>query len=182
LAEVPLQEATRGKDVILEWLPFELRPEPTPTLRPEDDYLQAAWQNNVYPLAKKLGLEMTLPGVSPQPHTRLAHESMEFAKEHGQANAYAFALFAAFFQHSEDIGKIEVLSRIAGEIGLDAEACRRGLEERSFRERTQDLLRQARLQMVTAVPTFIIGRQRVTGLYPAEVLAQILDEQTGKES
>jgi predicted DsbA family dithiol-disulfide isomerase len=161
----------------LEWLPFELRPEPTPTLRPEDDYLQTAWRDNVYPLAKKLGLEMKLPGVSPQPYTRLAHEGMEFAKEHGKGNEYAHALFAAFFQRSEDIGKIDVLSRTAGVIGLNADEFRRSLEEGAYRERTQDLLRQARMQMVTAVPTFIIGRQRVSGLYPAEVLAQIINQQ-----
>ena len=161
----------------LEWLPFELRPEPTPTLRPEDDYLQTAWRDNVYPLAKKLGLEMKLPGVSPQPYTRLAHEGMEFAKEHGKGNEYAHALFAAYFQSGEDIGKIDVLSRTAGVIGLNADEFRRSLEEGAYRERTQDLLRQARMQMVTAVPTFLIGRQRVSGLYPAEVLAQIINQQ-----
>ena len=161
----------------MEWLPFELRPEPTPTLRPEDDYLQTAWRDNVYPLAKKLGLEMKLPGVSPQPYTRLAHEGMEFAKEHGKGDEYAHALFAAYFQSGEDIGKIDVLSRTAGVIGLNADEFRRSLEEGAYRERTQDLLRQARMQMVTAVPTFLIGRQRVSGLYPAEVLAQIVDEQ-----
>ena len=131
----------------------------------------------MYPLAQKLGVEMKLPGVSPQPHTRLAHEAMESAKEHGKGNEYAHALFAAFFQRSEDIGKAEVLARIAGDVGLDAEAFRHDLEEGKYRERTQDLLRQSRMQMVTAVPTLIIGRQRVSGLYPAEVLSAIVDQQ-----
>ncbi len=174
---MPLEEATKGKDVTFEWLPFELRPEPAPTLRPEDDYLQSAWRNNVYPLAQRLGVEMKLPSVSPQPHTRLAHEAMEFAKEHGKGNEYAHALFKAFFQRSEDIGNVGVLGRIAGAVGLDPEELRRALEEGKYRERTQNLLRQARMQMVNAVPTFIIGRQRVSGLYPAEALAEIVDEQ-----
>jgi predicted DsbA family dithiol-disulfide isomerase len=163
--------------VAFEWLPFDLRPEPIPTLRPEDDYLQTVWRNNVYPLAERLGVEMKLPSVSPQPHTRLAHEGMEFAKEHGKGNEYAHALFAAFFQRSEDIGKPDVLVRIASVVGLDAETFRRALEEGKYRERTGDLLRQARMQMVTAVPTFIIGRTRVSGLYPAEALRKIIDEQ-----
>ncbi len=164
--------------MLFEWLPFELRPEPAPTLRPEDDYLQTAWRNNVYPLAKKLGLEMKLPDVSPQPYTRLAHQGMEFAKDHGQADRFAHALFAAFFQRSEDIGRIDVLRRIAGATGLDAGRFQQALVTGEYRERTQDLLRQARMQMVTAVPTFIIGRQRVSGLYPAEVLAEIVEEQS----
>ena len=158
-------------------MPFELRPEPAPTLRPEDDYLQSAWKNNVYPLARKLGVEMRLPSVSPQPYTRLAHEAMEFAKEHGKGNEYAHALFTAFFQRSEDIGKPEVLGGIARAVGLSEEALRRELDGGTYRERTRDLLRQARMQMVTAVPTFLIGRQRVSGLYPAEVLAEIVDQQ-----
>ena len=154
-----------------------MRPEPTPTLRPEDDYLQSAWRDNVYPLAKRLGLEMKLPSVSPQPHTRLAHEAMECAKDLGKGNEYAHALFAAFFQRSEDIGKLDVLSGIARAVGLDEAEFRRDLVEGKYRERTNDLLRQGRMQMVTAVPTFVIGRQRVSGLYPADVLADIVDQQ-----
>jgi predicted DsbA family dithiol-disulfide isomerase len=157
-----------------------LRPEPAPTLRPEDEYLQTAWHSNVYPLAERLGVEMTLPSISPQPHTRLAHEGMEFAKEHGKGNDYAHALFAAFFQRGADIGNIDVLARIAGEVGLERAEFQRALEEGKYREQTKDLLRQARMQMVTAVPTFVIGRQRVSGLYPAETLAQIVDEQMKK--
>lgn len=157
-----------------------MRPEPAPTLRPEDEYLQTAWHSNVYPLAERLGVEMTLPTVSPQPHTRLAHEGMEFAKAHGKGNDYAHALFAAFFQRSKDIGKIEVLACIAAEVGLDPVELQRALEEGTYREQTKDMLRQARMQMVTAVPTFIIGRQRVSGLYPTETLAQIVDEQLKK--
>ncbi len=162
---------------MFEWLPFELRPEPTPTLRPEDEYLQTAWRDNVYPTAAKLGIEMKLPSVSPQPHTRLAHEAMEFAKDHGKGNEYAHELFRAFFQRSEDIGNPDVLTTLAGRSGLAEQEFRGALEERKYRDRTQDLLRQSRLQMVTAVPTFIIGRQRVTGLYPAEVLREIVDKQ-----
>ena len=162
---------------MFEWLPFELRPEPTPTLRPEDEYLQSAWHNNVYPLARELGVEMKLPRVSPQPYTRLAHEAMEYAKERSKGNEYAHALFQAFFQRSEDIGKIHVLGRLAEEVGLDGDDIRHALENGAYRERTQDLLRQSRMQMVTAVPTFIIGRQRVSGLYLAEALAQIVNEQ-----
>ena len=154
-----------------------MRAEPTPTLRPEDEYLQSAWKNNVYPLAQRLGLEMKLPSVSPQPYTRLAHEGMEFAKDRGKGNEYAHALFRAFFQRSEDIAKLDVLTRLAVEVGMNAEDFREAISASKYKDRTLDLLRQARMQMITAVPTFIIGRQRVSGLYPADVLKQIVEEQ-----
>jgi predicted DsbA family dithiol-disulfide isomerase len=103
---------------------------------------------------------------------------MEFAKDHGKADEYAHAIFSAFFQWSEDIGNIEVLSRIAGDLGLNGEEFRRALEDGTYRERTRDLLRQARMQMITAVPTFVIGRQRVSGLCPAETLREIVEQQS----
>ena len=71
LAEFPLQEAIKGKDVKVEWSAFELRPYPNETLRPEGDYLQRAWTNSVYPLAMQMGVPIKLPTVSPQPHTHL---------------------------------------------------------------------------------------------------------------
>jgi predicted DsbA family dithiol-disulfide isomerase len=67
-------------------MPFELRPEPHPTLRPEGDYLRRAWQQSVYPLARRMGVEIRLPPVSPQPHTHLAWEGFHFAKGHGRAS------------------------------------------------------------------------------------------------
>jgi len=71
LAEFPLKEAIKEEDVEVEWLPFELRPLPQPTLKPEDDYLQTVWRQSVYPLARKMGVEIELPSISPQPHTHL---------------------------------------------------------------------------------------------------------------
>ena len=53
LAEKPLQEAAEGKDVQIEWMPFELRPYPNETLRPEGEYLQTTWKQYVYPMRNK---------------------------------------------------------------------------------------------------------------------------------
>jgi predicted DsbA family dithiol-disulfide isomerase len=79
--EVVLQKALQGleKNVQIEWVPFELRPYPTPTLKPEDDYLQNTWRDSVYPMAERLGVELVLPKVSPQPYTHLAFEGYQYA-------------------------------------------------------------------------------------------------------
>ena len=102
-------------------MPFELRPFPTPTLRPEGDYLQQAWAQSVYPLAAKMGVEIKLPTVSPQPHTHLAFEGFQYAKEHTKGNQYNSRLLRAFFQEDEDIGQTDVLAKLATEVGLDEE-------------------------------------------------------------
>ena len=69
-------------------MPFELRPYPNETLRPECDYLQRAWQQSVDPIARRMGVPIRLPAVSPQPHTHLAFEGYQYAREHGRGNEY----------------------------------------------------------------------------------------------
>lgn len=160
-------------------MPFELRPYPNPTLRPEGEYLQRAWRDSVYPLAEKLGVEMHLPEVSPQPYTHLAHEGMLFAKERGKANEYNHAVMTAFFQKSEDIGNPDVLARIAREVGLDEDGFCRALENPRYRQAHQQTLREAYDLGINAVPTFFIGRRRLQGLYPKEVLADIIKAELG---
>ena len=159
-------------------MPFELRPAPAPTLKPEGDYLQAAWQRSVYPLAEKLGVEIKLPTVSPQPYTNLAFQGLEFAKDHGNADEYNDGVFRAFFQQSRDIGSIDVLADVAKDAALDANEFRRALEQGTYRDRVQKLLQAAYERVgVTAVPTMIIGRQRLSGLYPAETIRQAIDDE-----
>ena len=172
-----------GKDVQIEWMPFELHPAPTPTRRPESDYLQERWKQSVYPLAERLGVQMKLPSVSPYPYTNLAFQGLEFAKDHGKADEYNDAVFRAFFQQSRDIGSPDVLTEIAKEVGLDAEALPIALKEGVYRDRVQQLLQTAYGQVgVTAVPTMIIGRQRLEGLYPAETIRQAIDRELANEA
>ena len=44
-------------------MPFELRPYPNQTLRPDGEYLQRAWRQSVYPIARQMGVPITLPKV-----------------------------------------------------------------------------------------------------------------------
>jgi predicted DsbA family dithiol-disulfide isomerase len=157
-------------------MPFELRPYPAPTLRPEGGYLQNAWKNSVYPLAESLGVEIRLPDVSPQPYTRLAFEGLEFAKDHGRGDAYNSGVMRAFFQRSEDIGEIDVLVRVASEAGLDAEAFRRALVEHTYAEPVAELLRHANEEVrVQGVPLFVIGDVKMHGVQTREALEAVID-------
>ena len=119
------------------WMPFELRPYPTPTLRPEGPYLPQVWNASVYPIAARMGVDIKLLTISPQPYTHLAFEGLEFAKEQGKAHAYNDSVMRAFFQRDLDIGKIDVLEKLAAEVGLERTAFRQALENGTFRERHQ---------------------------------------------
>ena len=132
-------------------------------------------------MAEKLGVYMRLPTVSPYPYTNLAFQGLEFAKDQGKGNEYNGAVFRAFFQQSRDIGRIDVLADIAKEVGLDSEQFRAALEQGTYRDRVQQLLKTAYERAgVTAVPTMIIGRQRLEGLYPVESIRQVIEGELGR--
>src|SRR5436309_7145330 len=146
-------------------MPFELRPEPHPTLRPEGDYLQRAWQQSVYPIARQMGVPITLPKVSPQPHSHLAFEGYQYAKEHGKGTDYNHRVLQAFFVEGQDIGQIDVLTKLAGEVGLNEREFEEALRTRIYRQAHQQALRHAYEEAgVNGVPMFVIGSQDLTGL------------------
>ncbi|MBY8876311.1 DsbA family oxidoreductase [Actinacidiphila acidipaludis] len=177
LAEGPLHEATRDLDVAITWMPFELRPHPTPTLRPEDPYLPAIWARSVYPMARRMGVDITLPTVSPQPYTRLAFEGYQYAAEHGRAAEYTPRVLRAFFQENRDIGDVDVLAGIASELGLDAADFTRSLSEGSYAEAHQEALRTASAHRVQVAPTILVAdRHRIEGVpTAAQIRTAVLD-------
>ncbi|MFI7285064.1 DsbA family protein [Streptomyces anulatus] len=180
LAEGPLEEAIKdvGVEVEVEWMPFELRPHPQPTLRPEDEYLPSIWERAVYPMARRLGVDITLPAVSPQPYTALAFEGYQYAAEHGLGTAYNQRMFRAFFQESQDLGQVDVLVALAGEIGLDEAGFRAALADGTYRARHQEALREAAAHRVQSVPTLLVGDTRIEGVpRPAQLRKAILDAQ-----
>jgi predicted DsbA family dithiol-disulfide isomerase len=159
-------------------MPFELRPYPNETLRPEGDYLQRAWRQSVYPIARRIGVPITLPGVSPQPHTHLAFEGYQYAREHGRGNDYNHRVLQAFFVEGQDIGQIDVLTRLAGEVGLDQKGFDEALRTRKYREAHRRALRHAYEEAgVTGVPMFVIGRQVLTGLQDRQTLEAVIDQE-----
>jgi predicted DsbA family dithiol-disulfide isomerase len=165
-------------------MPFELRPEPHPTLRPEGDYLQRAWRQSVYPIARNMGVPITLPKVSPQPHRHLAFEGYQFAREHGKGNEYNHRVLRAFFVEGQDIGQIDVLTRLAGEIGLDQREFEEALRTRRYREAHRQALQHAYQDAgVTGVPMFLVGDRVLTGLQDRQTLEAVIEEEmaTSKE-
>jgi predicted DsbA family dithiol-disulfide isomerase len=177
-----MDEAIEGKDVEVEWMPYELRPYPNETLKPEEHYLQSTWKQSVFPMAEQMGIDIILPSVSPQPHTHLAFEGYQYAKEQGKGNEYNDRMLRAFFQEDQDIGDIEILTRLASEIGLDEIEYREALETRKYKEAHQKALQHAYKEAgITAVPTFVIGDTKVAGIRSKETLEQIIEDEINKQ-
>jgi predicted DsbA family dithiol-disulfide isomerase len=159
-------------------MPFELRPYPNETLKPDGDYLQQAWQKSVYPIARKMGVPIKLPTVSPQPHSHMAFEGFQYAQEHGKGNEYNHRVLTAFFVESQDIGDIGVLAKLAAEVGLNHQEFEKALKSRKYREVHQRALRHAYEEAgVTGVPMFVIGNQVLTGLQSRESLEAVIEKE-----
>src|SRR4051794_8110912 len=162
-------------------MPFELRPEPHPTLRPEGEYLQRAWSQSVYPLASRMGVPIVLPPVSPQPHTHLAFEGYQYAREHGTGNAYNHRVLEGFFVEGRDIGDVGVLTSLAGDVGLDEEEFLDALRSGKYRETHRRALRHAYEEAgVEGVPMFVIGGRVLTGLQDRATLEAAIDTEAAR--
>lgn len=178
IAEQPLLEAVRafGLPVDIEWMPFELRPHPTPTLRPEGRHLQTVWPQSVYPVAERFGVELRLPSVSPQPYTALAWQGYQFARANGRGHDYNDLVLRAFFQEDRNIGRVDVLAQIAQRAGLDPADFEAALRGGRYREAHEQALSMARAQGVNAVPAFRIGQRWLPGVQEAHTLENALRE------
>ncbi|MGH3832083.1 MAG: DsbA family oxidoreductase [Pseudonocardiaceae bacterium] len=176
LIEQPLADAVEDGDVRIAWRPFELRPEPTPTPRPEGDDLRSTWRQMVYPMAERMGVPIVLPQVSPQPYSRLAFEGFAYAEEHGLGQCYTERVFRAFFVKQLDIGRPEVLTDVATELGLDADDFRAALDSGRHAQTHQRALRRARELEITTVPTLLVDGRRLEGVPSAAALHRLLNE------
>lgn len=171
LGEKVLAEVIGDRDIRIAWQPFELRPDPVPTLRPEDPYLPAIWRKSVYPLAKSLGVPIKLPSISPQPRTAKAFELLAMAQDKGLDHAYSMRVLTAFFLEDRDIGDTDILVQLAADAGLDAEEARLALENGTYAERHREALRHAQADMaITSVPTIVVGEHVFRGTPSREAL------------
>ncbi|OZA30043.1 MAG: thioredoxin [Hydrogenophilales bacterium 17-61-9] len=177
LAERVLSDAIGSRDIPIAWRAFELRPDPVPTLRPEDPYLPKVWRESVYPLAERLGVPIRLPSISPQPRTTKAFELLVMAQDKGLDHAWSMRLLRAFFQEDRDIGSPEVLMKLAADVGLDPDEARQALERGTYAERHRDALRHAREDMaITSVPTIVVGKHIFRGTPPMDALWRAINE------
>src|SRR5207244_11871557 len=100
------------------------------------------------------------------------------AKERGKANDYNHRVLTAFFVEGQDIGNVDVLARLAGEVGLDPEEFGEALRTRKYREAHRQALRHAYEEAgVSGVPMLVIGSRVLTGLQDRDTLEAAIGEE-----
>jgi predicted DsbA family dithiol-disulfide isomerase len=173
-------------EVSLSWLPFQLSPDmPREGRDRAEHYAQIFGEERARMIgasmaetAREDGLEFhTKPGAR-SPNTLSAHVLIYWAAADSEVDSSAVAerLFKAHHVDSDDLGDPEVLARIAGECGMDAEQVRQDLLAGKDEGAVQELIAQAAARGVSGVPFFIFNeRYAVSGAQPPEAMLELID-------
>jgi predicted DsbA family dithiol-disulfide isomerase len=171
--------------VAITWLPYELNPD-----MPEEGMDRTAYLDAKFGPGKRKEIEVKLSEaalesgvtfnwakVERSVNTRLAHMLVAAASTVQRGSEMTAALFKAYFQDGRDIGNIDTLVEIAGELGFDQNAARDELSNDELRETVIGLEAHAQKVGVTGVPFFIVdGKLAVSGAQPPEVWEQVFDQ------
>ena len=167
---------TKEFSVDVDWRPFYLRPDTPPEGMdlPENVKAHMAQTNaHLKQLANDAGLEMVFPNRIP--NTRLAHESTEYARQHGKALEFHKVIFDKFYGKGEDIGNWEILRKAAIQVGLDADELQHEVESGKFTKLVHERVDEAIQIGVEAVPTYVLNDQyEIVGAQPYEVFQRAL--------
>ena len=109
-------------------------------------------------------------------NSRLAQELGKWADTQPGGEAIHDALYRAYFVDAVNVGDVDALLTIAGDVGLDVYAAREVLQSRSFSDAVDADWDLSRRYGVTGVPTFVAAQKSVVGAQPYEVLENLLQE------
>lgn len=108
-------------------------------------------------------------------NSRLALQAAEFARDNAKFHEYHQALFTAYFSEGLDIGDLNVLTQIARDIGLDADALVSAVGSRKYLPKLEEAKEDAARLGVSGVPTFYIDKRKLlVGAQPLDVFRKTL--------
>ncbi len=169
------------------WQPFQLNPDMPREGRNRQDYYREKFgrekAETLLDGLRKTGAEEGISFCSDAdamaPNTLSAHVLMYWAGADDRMNANDLAekLLCAHHVACEDIGDHKVLSRIAGEVGMDATDVSRRLVAREDEAIVKEHIAHAAVRGVSGVPFFVInGQYGISGAQPADILVSAFDQ------
>jgi predicted DsbA family dithiol-disulfide isomerase len=179
-------------DIEVSWQPFQLSPDlPREGRDRLEHYQQLFGEDRAQQImastqdtGKDDGIAFDYKPGARSPNTLAAHVLMLLAREHKGVDMDELSekLFHAHHVECEDIGDLDVLVRIAGEVGMSDPELTEKLRSNGAETAVTALVNQAKEQGVTGVPFFIVnGRYGISGAQPPESFVAAFDQIAGAE-
>jgi predicted DsbA family dithiol-disulfide isomerase len=166
-----VNDRLRRDGVTVESAAFELRPQGSPLPDLDAPWLLEGWRTAVEPGAARLGVTMRRPALAVR--TRKAHEAAAHARSEGDQDALRAAIYDAYWSAGRDIGRIDVLTEIGREVGLDASALRVALDIDRWTDTVEQEEQWAARLGLTGVPAYILMSRGET--VPADIRVGVRD-------
>jgi Predicted dithiol-disulfide isomerase involved in polyketide biosynthesis len=182
-----LEKTGMTEDVEIVFYSFELDPNAKKSYEESINQLLAkkygmsieqaiAANNNIINVAKEVDLEFNFDKLQPT-NTFDAHRLSHYAKEKGKLMAYTEAVMKGYFTDSVNISDFDVLTTIAGEVGLDKTEALRILESSAFAKEVRQDQSNAHSRQINGVPYFLFnGKEVINGAQSVDTFVAVIEE------
>jgi predicted DsbA family dithiol-disulfide isomerase len=167
------------------WRPFLLNPEMPPDGIDRTAYLMNKFGNEarvrrtygaIAEAGRSVEIDFAFERIGQMPNSVNSHRLVYFADRQGKADAAVETLFLAYFVNGQNIGDIDVLLKIGGNLGLDVGALGPYLDSDSDVAMVHDENARAHRMGINGVPSFIFdGEFAISGAQAPDVLARVVD-------
>ena len=147
------------------WRPFQLDPQTPPEGYDRATQMQRKFgkdggkqiYKNILAAANGCGINFAFDKISRTPNTLNAHRVLRWAASTGAQHQVAESLFAAYFEHGQDISDTDILLDIARDNAMDVPLVRQLLASDADMTETRNDDAAARDLGVSGVPAFLVG-------------------------
>jgi predicted DsbA family dithiol-disulfide isomerase len=172
------------------WRPFQLNPDMPVEGMNRKIYRSrkfGSWERSqamdaqVAETGKTLGLQFNYDKILMTPNTFAGHRLLWWAQQQEHQDVLAEALFRAYFSEGRDVGRHDVLAKVAGSVGLpEDEALAFLRSDAGHKEVEQEALKGLKLGL-EGVPFFVInGVPAISGAQMPETFLEIFRAVSGE--
>jgi predicted DsbA family dithiol-disulfide isomerase len=178
-----LRKMQQEFDLDVDWRGFQIHPDWPATGIPAEkiygaqgsDARKAGWER-ISSMATEIGLTMRPPSVLTNSHNALA--ACEYAVAASKGEEFEERVFRAYFGEGSNIGDVEVLKKLAGDIGLDPAQVVDAIASPEVQLKLKNNAIVAHQHGVSGVPTFFIGNYPLVGAQSEDTMRKILTRAT----
>lgn len=180
----------QGEPIAVEYRAFFLNPDIPPEGYDFVPYMQAKFKGRISlqqafdgprRMGEAAGLIFNMEQIRRAPNTLLSHCLIALAPDE-QREQVIEDVYAAYFEHGQDIGDSETLITLGARHGMEESRLREQLAGDTVRRQVELEAREALEIGVNAVPFFVVNqRYAFSGAQPPDAIADILRQVAARE-